>query len=223
MARQRIQANKKGPKRKGAEFTLTTRRSNYEEVNRARKAKMAAEALEETQEDRPDEEESSDEEEQEVSKNGTDGQDSLDEENSTSSVGGLPASVVQTTNNTVVSPRSTVTNDSSRKSIRTMDGSRNSIAMEQQQSSAHAAGKDQMQTLVKKFTSTQLFRQKKYLTKDDMEKESRSYQAVCMYLGIEPSKVNPAMHELITDTLRETVGSRRSTVVDAIRKKYMGK
>ena len=82
--------------------------------------------------------------------------------------------------------------------------------------------------LVKTFAGEYLFHHKKYFfdSEYDFSPKGKTYQLMFRYAGIDPLKLNDTVRDKKTkdfrDIIKSVIGSRRSTVVDAMKKKYLG-
>jgi len=89
---------------------------------------------------------------------------------------------------------------------------------------------EQMKELLKKFCTNQLFHMKKYFVepKKDFTPDGngKTYQLMYQAVGLDPKDLLPATEAKLTKmfktTVKNVIGSKRSTVVDAMKQRFIG-
>lgn len=104
-----------------------------------------------------------------------------------------------------------------------------STAQEDYDSHANRVKKEQMITLIRSFAGGKLFHVKKYFfdTEAEFAVGSKTYNMMFNCVGLTPTTLKEDERQKLTAMFRKSIksviGSKRSTVVDAMRKRYMGK
>jgi len=117
------------------------------------------------------------------------------------------------------------------------EGSRSSSAAaaadfrKHQIKTGNVISEEQMKELLKKFCTNQLFHMKKYFVepKKDFTPDGngRTYQLMYQAVGLDPKDLHPATEAKLTKmfktTVKNAIGSKRSTVVDAMKQRFIGR